>query len=337
MRRYYMRREFEFRKKGKKNYFLRIIFLISCFFAVKNIFFGVEELDLESRKRLIVLNDGGIENGVFSEAQSVGEFLKEQNISLGEIDRVYPGREIKLFYGSKVIIDRAKKIRILVDGGEIEDYTFEDTVESAVLGARVELDEFDILSEPRDSFAYDDIEVKVTRVMRAEEIVKKDIAFEVVSKKDDELSWRKEVVKKEGEKGVKELKYSVVYHDGKEISRELKSTEVVKEPKNKEIVQGTYVKTGKQHTGLASWYAQPQHLKNAYPSITGYYAANPWLPKGSYVKVTNKANGKSIIVIINDRGPFGPNRIIDLDKKAFAALASPGAGIIDVRMEEVKN
>jgi rare lipoprotein A len=58
---------------------------------------------------------------------------------------------------------------------------------------------------------------------------------------------------------------------------------------------------------------------------------------GSYARVTNKANGKSVIVQINDRGPFGENRIIDLDKVAFAKIASLGAGVIDVKVEEVMN
>jgi rare lipoprotein A len=53
--------------------------------------------------------------------------------------------------------------------------------------------------------------------------------------------------------------------------------------------------------------------------------------------VTNQSNGKSVIVKINDRGPFGKNRIIDLDKVAFAKIASIGAGIIDVKVEEVTN
>jgi uncharacterized protein YabE (DUF348 family) len=330
-----MRREFG--RKKKKNKFWRIIFWVTCFFVVKNIFFGDDrELDLSFQKA-VVFDDGGVESRVVSSAGSVEEFLEEQRVSLAEADIIYPIADSKIFSGSKIIIQRAKKIKILVDGGEVEDYTFESTVESAVLGASVELDEFDILSEPRESFAYDNLEVKVTRVQKAEEIVKKKIAFEKVAKTDDEMSWRKEVVKQKGEKGVKEMKYVVVYHDGEEISRKLLSTEITKEPVDEVVVKGTYVKTGKRHTGLASWYAQPQHLKNQYPSITGYYAANPWLPKGSYVKVTNKGNGKSIVAVINDRGPFVPDRIIDLDKKAFAAIASIGAGVANIRMEEVKN
>ena len=66
-------------------------------------------------------------------------------------------------------------------------------------------------------------------------------------------------------------------------------------------------------------------------------AANPWLPMGSYVKVTNKDNGKSVIVKINDRGPFGPNRIIDLDKVAFEKIASLGQGVANIKMEEITN
>jgi rare lipoprotein A len=49
------------------------------------------------------------------------------------------------------------------------------------------------------------------------------------------------------------------------------------------------------------------------------------------VTVTNLANGRSIRVVINDRGPFG-GRIIDLSEEAFSALASLGTGVIDVRL-----
>ena len=55
------------------------------------------------------------------------------------------------------------------------------------------------------------------------------------------------------------------------------------------------------------------------------------------VKVTNRANGKSVIVKINDRGPFGAGRIIDLDKVAFAKIADLGSGVVDVKMEEIVN
>ena len=111
------------------------------------------------------------------------------------------------------------------------------------------------------------------------------------------------------------------------MNRRVIKTEVTKEPVLEVVTQGTYVQVGKSHRGGASWYA-----------FTGTMAAaNPWLPMGSYVKVTNMDNGKSVIVKINDRGPFVPGRIIDLDKVAFQKIASIGAGVINVKMEEITN
>ncbi|MEA1962734.1 MAG: RlpA-like double-psi beta-barrel domain-containing protein [Patescibacteria group bacterium] len=79
-------------------------------------------------------------------------------------------------------------------------------------------------------------------------------------------------------------------------------------------------------TGRASWYA--------YKS--GNYAASPDFPKGSKLRVYNMENGKFVDVEINDYGPERqkfPDRVIDLEKNAFARIASLGAGIIDIHVE----
>jgi rare lipoprotein A len=72
--------------------------------------------------------------------------------------------------------------------------------------------------------------------------------------------------------------------------------------------------------GEASWY-----------EVAGTGAAHPWLPFGTRVTVTNLATGRSLTVVINDRGPFG-GRIIDLSRAAFEALAPLGQGVMDVRV-----
>ena len=98
-------------------------------------------------------------------------------------------------------------------------------------------------------------------------------------------------------------------------------------PVNEIRTQGTYVQVGKSSTGAGTWYA-----------FTGTLAAaSPWLPLGSYARVTNPDNGKQVIVEINDRGPFGKGRIIDLDKVAFEKISSLGAGIINVKVEPITN
>ena len=58
------------------------------------------------------------------------------------------------------------------------------------------------------------------------------------------------------------------------------------------------------------------------------------VPFNSLVRVTNPANGQSVVVRINDRGPFyNRDRCLDLSSSAFAAIADPGLGIVDVRFE----
>lgn len=69
-------------------------------------------------------------------------------------------------------------------------------------------------------------------------------------------------------------------------------------------------------------------------SPEGFTAANPDLPFNSLVRVTNPANGQSVVVRINDRGPFyGQNRCLDLSESAFSSIASVGEGVVDVRYE----
>ena len=57
-------------------------------------------------------------------------------------------------------------------------------------------------------------------------------------------------------------------------------------------------------------------------------AASPYLRLGSYVTVTHR--GRSVTVRINDRGPYAGGRVLDLSYGAFAALANPGRGVINV-------
>jgi uncharacterized protein YabE (DUF348 family) len=76
-------------------------------------------------------------------------------------------------------------------------------------------------------------------------------------------------------------------------------------------------------TGVATWYDPPW---------SGFSAAHPWLPFGTSVTVTDAASGRSVTVVVNDRGPFSPGRIIDLSPEAFEQLAPLGRGILDVHI-----
>ncbi|HPN54627.1 MAG TPA: G5 domain-containing protein [Candidatus Moranbacteria bacterium] len=317
-------------KKGSKKiaYLFFLTGLAILFFLIFHESQDKNNKNFASEQKIIEFTDENLDFELESKAETVGDFLAEQKITLRESDLVLPSREMKIYSGSKIIIFRAKDITIKEGGKIFEISTLQNTVEQAIWENKsVVLGEDDITNPSRQSLIKEGMGIVVTHVIIKEEIKKQDIDFKTVSNEDDELSWRTKKVTQKGEKGIKEIKYKVVYHDNKEISRKILESNVAKKPVEEIVTQGTYVKTGKAHTGWGTWYAWKG----------GLFAASPWLPMGSYAKVTNKANGKSVIVQINDRGPFGANRIIDLDKVAFAKISSIGAGVIDVKVEEVLN
>ena len=92
-------------------------------------------------------------------------------------------------------------------------------------------------------------------------------------------------------------------------------------------------------TGLASWYGPPYHNRRAANGeifdMNEMTAAHLTLPLNSYVRVTNLRNGKSIILRVNDRGPYHGNRLIDVSTRAAKLLEFDGFGVARVRVEYV--
>lgn len=99
------------------------------------------------------------------------------------------------------------------------------------------------------------------------------------------------------------------------------------------------VSSGHSESGMASYYGNEfQSRKTAsgerfdQGKLT---AAHRTLPFGTHVKVINKQNGRSVVVRVNDRGPFVKGRIIDLSRSAFKSIASTNAGVISVHIQVV--
>lgn len=91
--------------------------------------------------------------------------------------------------------------------------------------------------------------------------------------------------------------------------------------------------------GIASWYGNKIHKKYSKTANGELFnpkalaAAHPELPLPSLVKVTNLANNKSVIVLVNDRGPFSKNRIIDVTEKVAEILNFKKQGTAKVLVE----
>ncbi|MFC5080639.1 RlpA-like protein precursor [Vibrio thalassae] len=92
-----------------------------------------------------------------------------------------------------------------------------------------------------------------------------------------------------------------------------------------------------QLVGQASWYGNQYHGKRTASgeryNMRAYTAAHKTLPFGTIVRVTNTANGKTVDVKINDRGPFVKGRVIDLSRQSFEQIASISKGIAPVKID----
>jgi len=104
------------------------------------------------------------------------------------------------------------------------------------------------------------------------------------------------------------------------------------------ILQG-YSQVGYTQEGVASVYAEKFEGRTTASgesySFRKATCAHLNLPFGTLVKVTNLGNNQSIIVRVNDRGPFAPNRIIDLSRSAAEKLGFVSAGTANVKIEVV--
>ena len=91
--------------------------------------------------------------------------------------------------------------------------------------------------------------------------------------------------------------------------------------------------------GLASWYGDDFHgrltANGEVFDMTSITAAHPTLPMPCYVRVTNLGNGRSLVVRVNDRGPYHGNRLIDVSNNAARLLDFKANGIARVRVEYV--
>ncbi|KEC55086.1 septal ring lytic transglycosylase RlpA family protein [Bartonella koehlerae] len=91
--------------------------------------------------------------------------------------------------------------------------------------------------------------------------------------------------------------------------------------------------------GQASWYGSDFHgrltANGEIYDMNLLTAAHPTMPLPSYARVTNLENGSSLIVRVNDRGPFMKDRIIDLSKQAAAILGYENSGVTNVKVEYI--
>ncbi len=96
----------------------------------------------------------------------------------------------------------------------------------------------------------------------------------------------------------------------------------------------------RSYSGKASWYGERFHGRQTASgeryNMNAMTAAHRTLPFGTRVRVTNKSNGRSVVVRINDRGPFVGGRVIDLSYAAARRVGMVNSGTAPVRVDVLR-
>jgi len=276
---------------------------------------------------VVSISDGGNIFATSTSAVTVAKFLSEKNIALSDKDYVFPAPEQKIFPGQNIIIRRAVPVAIEVDGETKKIDTLGTTVLDAINEANITLSHADKVAPEKTALLSSNLDIKITRINFEEISVEEDIPFQTIEKEDNTVIWHKRETKQKGEIGIREKIYKITYTNGKETNRALLTVRITKEPTGQIDVIGTKIVVGKTQSGAATWYENGD----------GLTAASLDFAQGKYLRVTNRANGRSVIVQVNDSGPYGKDRVIDLNKKAFQKIGDLGAGVINVKVEEILN
>lgn len=176
---------------------------------------------------------------------SVGELLEENQISVGQYDRLNVPATAELEEHNTVVLRRGKPIVIVMDGEEQTVITTKANLGDALLESGYVLGEEDEVVPALDSVVTDHMRVEIVRVDYRNDTSVQPIERTVREQQDTSLAKGQTKVLEEGRDGEREIVERVLLKDGVEVSRETVSDEVKVEPQEKVIAVGTAVATPK--------------------------------------------------------------------------------------------
>jgi uncharacterized protein YabE (DUF348 family) len=277
------------------------------------------QVEVQHAKEITLLIDGVQRIEWMTGDLTVKEVLDQVNIRAGRHAYLEPSRGADVEDGDVIVYAPAVDVRLTVGGKSRDVITNAEDVGLLLDDLAVEVGPEDIVEPRLQTTLEAGMEVRVIRVVHRE--IEEDLAipYPTEIRRSNELMLGFTRVLQAGAPGVLRKRFEVRLEDGREVQRRLLRREVLRRPVPRIVVEGT--RPPHVQTGSASWYQR-----------TGMVAAHQTLPFGTEVKVTNLANGRSVVVVVNDRGPYIGGRIIDLSDDAYARLAVLGSGTIPVRL-----
>lgn len=295
-------------------------------------------MTISCMRKTIVVNVDGKEETFVTYNATVGDLLKSKGIDVSDKDKLQPSLDSKLKTGEVISLKKAIPVNIAANGENFQILTAEETVGDILENEKEELKshgvEFDESIDETNIALNDKVnegeKLQIIKVEKKEIVSNEAIPFDTIIEKNSDFDVSYENVKTEGAQGQKEVKYEAIYKDGKEISREIKSTKVVSEPKNKILVKGTEKLMASRGEGTGSGTGTV--LKCSATAYSGGWGTS------SGRKPRRVEGGISTIAVDPTVIPMGTK--VYIDGYGYAVAADTGTGIkgnkIDVYFNSYK-
>jgi uncharacterized protein YabE (DUF348 family) len=224
-------------------------------------------------------------------------------------------------------------VRVVVSGKVHDVSTNADTTGVLLTAMGIQPDADDRVAPPPSTPLHDGMRIRYRSVSVTVHRALEPVAAPIETEYTSTMVPGNVDVLRAGSTGMQQALIRVRRVDGRVVSTRTLSTSVVVPPVPEVRLSAPYPMSGgvllepgtgaTVQSGNATWYDPPW---------TGLTAAHPWLPFGTHVTVTDLTSGRSVTVVIDDRGPFGTGRIIDLSPEAFQELEPLGRGVLDVAL-----
>jgi uncharacterized protein YabE (DUF348 family) len=272
-----------------------------------------------SLAKQITLSLNGTQRSVYVTGETVDDVLEQINLRGSRSARVFPSRGASVEDGDTIVYSEAVNVRV-ASAGEIREVITNETDVAGLLDSLdIVLDAQDEVTPAPSTALSRGMLIRVVNVELERVVETQEIAYATETQESNDYMQGVRKVLRPGVPGLVNRSFEVRRENGQEVARTLLDTRQIRPPVKELVVVGT--RPPSSEAGVASWYHR-----------VGMVAAHKTLPMGTEVHVTNVSNGRTVTVIINDRGPYIAGRIIDLSDDAFARLAPLGVGTANVRI-----
>lgn len=301
-------------KDTLKKYVVYFVITLLCLISIAVVIFT-------QRKTITVVAEGQKTQFV-TYRNTVKDALASEKIDVKQKEKVEPALDAKISDNDTIVIKRAINTKVLFDGKEVEIQSAEEDIDSMFKAEGIPVNAADKIIPDGKTKLSEGMKVEIIRVEEKTITESVQIAFKEIINKDKSLSNTKRKVTQEGVNGEKQVTSSIVYENGKEVSRKVINETVTKQPVDKITVLGAYPSMPVSSSGSIMSYSKVFKAK-----ATAYWAVNG--VGRTYTASGRKAvwdpEGYSTIAVDPKVIPYGTKLFVE--DYGFAVAADTGTAI----------